>query len=91
MIPGLEHLPCAERLARFGLLSLEKKKLWGDLFVHFSKDGNRLFSRACGDRAEGSGFPLKGGGSFFSVKVVKQQNRLPRQGGFPFPGTVKVS
>jgi len=106
MIRGLEHLCCEERLRELGLFNLEKKRLWGDLTADFQyksgaykKNGDKLFSKACCDRIRGNGFKLKEGRfrldirkKFFTVRVVKQWERLPREmGDAPFLETFQVS
>ena len=61
MMGCLEHLPFEERLRDLGLLSLEKRRLRGDLINAYKHikgkwkvDGAKLFSVACSNRAKGS-------------------------------------
>jgi len=92
MIRGMEHLPYEERLKQLGLFSLQKRRLWGDLITAFQylkeaykKAGEGLFTRACSNRTRGNGFKLKEGRcrlnirkKFFTVRVERHWNRLPR-------------
>jgi len=85
MIRGLEYLSYEDRL--------EKRRLRGDLIAAFQylkgayrKDGEGLFTRVCRDRTRGNGSKLKEGRfrldvkkKFFTMRVVKHWNRLPRE------------
>ncbi|GAB0179446.1 hypothetical protein GRJ2_000409900 [Grus japonensis] len=93
MIGGLEHLSYEDRLRELGLFSLQKRRLWGDLIAAFQypkgayrKNGEGLFTRASSDRTRGNGFKLKESRfrigimkKFFTVRVMRHWNRLPRE------------
>jgi len=93
MIRGLEYLSYEDRLRELELFGLEKRRLSADLIASFQdlkgayrKDGEGLFARVCSDRTRVNACKLKEGRfrldmrkKFFTTRVVRHQNRLPRQ------------
>jgi len=66
IIRGLKHLCCEERLKKWGLFSLEKRRLQGEHIAAFQylkgaykEVGEGLLTRPCSDRTKGNGFKLK--------------------------------
>jgi len=81
-----------ERLRELGLFSLKQRSLQGDLAAFqylkgaYKKDEENIFSRACCYRTRSNGFKLSEGRfrldirkKFFTVRVVKHWNWLPRE------------
>ena len=97
MIGGLEHPSYEYRLRELGLISLEKRRLRGDLMVAFQylegaykQEGDRYFRLSDSDRAGTNGFKRKDGRfrldvreKYFVARVVL--HRLPREPWVPHP------
>ena len=91
MLPGLDGLSYKERLDRLGLLSLERRRLRGDLIEVYKimrgidqLDSQHLFQMIGESKTRGHRFKVRGErykrvqrGNFFTQRLVNVWNELP--------------